>query len=316
MFCYFFLYPRSRVFLISVGFLTASIALPQLLRIQSSTAKLVEWYPGYTIHNDIVHMSSVTGMIRLMAEFWWQNLGLHAALIPVGFFLIPKNARRALVPILPVFLIPNFYKFSMEASANHKFFNFFMMLGAMISAYMLVWFWQSVNRKRIHSLIRLFAYSLISLFVLLLTLSGIIDFFVVANDSKGSVSDIPANREAAWIAANTPPGAVFLNSSYLFHPASIAGRSIYLGWPYFAWSAGYSENRSRNMDLMYEGRNPAVVCPIVAKYNISYVTVEDVWDDKNLPKIDLAYFLDTYKPVYLSRNKRYAIFRTKDICGK
>ena len=151
--------------------------------------------------------------------------------------------------------------------------------------------------------------------MIFLTASGIIDFFVVANDTKGAVSDIPKNEIATWILTSTPKNAVFLNSSYLYHPASIAGRFIFLGWPYFAWSAGYKENRMPVMDSMYESRVSSDFCKKLKHYTISYVTVENVKGDTNLPNIDLPYYLKTYHPVFTSRDKKYAIFTVNDICN-
>jgi hypothetical protein len=314
MICYFFLYPRSQLFLFTVGVITLSIVVPQFAHIQSET-KLSEWYPGYIVHNELMALPTVWNMIWHMMLFWWQNLGLHSILICIGFFFIPKNARRAIIPIVLIFIIPNLFKFSVEASANHKFFNFVMMLGSMISAFVLVSIFHKVWKRKNVLFTALISCVLLCI-TLFLTLSGIIDFFVVFNDAKGRVSDVPANETATWIAGNTPPDAIFLNSSYLYHPASIAGRAIFLGWPYFAWSAGYKQNRAPDMNTMYESHDPIQMCPVFATYHITYMTVEDVINDPNLPHIDLSYFLRTYTPVFLTSNKRLAIIATKDICGK
>jgi len=146
------------------------------------------------------------------------------------------------------------------------------------------------------------------------TLSGIIDFFVVYNDTRGAIIDIPYNESATWIATNTPPGAVFLNSSYLYHPASIAGRPIFLGWPYFAWSAGYPDGRPAIMKQIYESKNPAIFCPVLRSYNISYVTVEDTHNDPNLPKIDPTYFTANFQPAYATKKNNFAIYETRTLC--
>ena len=301
---YFLLFPRLRLFIFLTGVLSAILVLPQIFLTKSSTTG-IEWFPGYIIHGDIIRMAFPHNILRLMT-FWWYNLGLHAMLIPIGFFLIPKRARCILFPIIPLFIIPNLFKFSVEVSANHKFFNFVMILGHMISAYTLVWFFQKIKG--------LAGYVIIGVLIVFLTLSGVIDFFVVKNDTKGSIRDIPANEVAGWIAANTPKDAIFLNSSYLYHPASIAGRRIFLGWPYFAWSAGYGENRMPIMDTMYETKDSKERCNLLKNRNISYVTVEDVPDDTNLPKIDLAYYLKLFSPVFLSNDRRYAIFTTGELC--
>ncbi len=146
-------------------------------------------------------------------------------------------------------------------------------------------------------------------------MSGVIDFFVITNDIRGKITDIPTNEIAQWIDKNTAKSAVFLNSSYLYHPASIAGRAIFLGWPYFAWSAGYQENRMTIMDEAYESKNSHVLCSVLKKYAISFVTVENVKNDANLPDIDLSYYLKTYTPSFITKDKRYAIFSTSSLCA-
>lgn len=150
--------------------------------------------------------------------------------------------------------------------------------------------------------------------VFFLTLSGIIDFFVVANDHTIPIVDIPRNEIANWIATNTPKDAVFLNSSYLYHPASIAGRSIFLGWPYFPWSSGYKENRMPIMREMYESKDPNVFCPLFKKYDISFITVEDISGNPDLPTIYLSDYLNLFQPSFLNTAQSYAIFSTSSLC--
>jgi hypothetical protein len=312
---YMIIFPKLRIFLLTSGLLTTILVVPQLLMAHDSTS-LVQWFPGYIIHNEIVNEKQILKALLHMVSFWYQNLGFHSILILIGFFIIPKRARLILLPIIPLFIIPNLFKFSVEVSANHKFFNLFMALGSMISAFVVVRIFKKIGLKIENTFTRGLAYSLVFLFILLLTLTGIIDFFVVANDTFGGVTDIPKNEIATWISKNTPKNALFLNSSYLYHPASMAGRFIFLGWPYFAWSAGYKINRMPLMDHMYESRDSDTFCMLLSKYNITYVTAEDVKNDTNLPDIDLTYYLKTYKPVFVSKNRSYAIFETRNICRK
>ena len=313
MICYFFLFPGRRWFLFFTGIFSLLLILPQLL-FDKTGASSVAWYPGYTIHNEIAALPLLE-RFHQMGIYWWQNLGVHSIFILLGIFFIPPKARKTLLPIIPLFLIPNLFKFSVEASANHKFFNFVMILGTMISAYVIVNSIRSFQRRFHQWFICIFAYLFICILLIVMTLSGIIDFFVVLNDTQGSLTDIPADKTATWIATNTPKRAIFLNSSYLYHPASLAGRPIFLGWPYFAWSAGYPINRMPLMDQMYNERNPQALCRELRKYSISYMTVEQVLNDKNLPNIDLAYYLRTYTPSYISGNRSYAIISTQTICS-
>ncbi len=314
MIVYFLFFPRIRIFLLFTGLLGAELIVPQLLAVRGASSP-IEWYPGYTIHNELAKQPELINKFLHMLSYWWQNIGLHALLIPIGFFLLPKKSKLFLLPLIPLFIIPNLVKFSIEASANHKFFNFALLLGGICSAQAIVTGIKMASQRRIHPLFQGFCYAVAEVSFILLTLSGVIDFFVVSNDAKGTLSDIPANQTATWIQKHTPTSAVFLNSSYLYNPASVAGKAVFLGWPYFAWSAGYKENRMPIMDTLYETRDTRARCELLKKYAISYITVENVKNDTNLPDIDLSYFLQEYSPVYTSKDKLYAIFSYEGLCG-
>jgi hypothetical protein len=310
---YLVIYPKQWIFIMTVGIMTVLLVVPQIT-LTGGGVRSIEWYPGYIIHNDLVTQKEIIRMLMRICIFWWQNLGLHSILIIAGFWWIPRSAKKALFPIIPLFIIANCFKFSVEAGANHKFFNLVMILGQMISAYVLVSIWNQIHIRRIHFFLRQFVTLFLCCVIVLLTLSGVIDFFVITNDKTGSIADIPANEIATWIAKNTLPSAIFLNSSYLYHPASLAGRPIFLGWPYFPWSAGYKENRMPIMKTMYETRNTKIRCDLFTKYHISYVTVEDVKNDPNLPDIDYTYFRDHFTPVFTATGRHYAIYTAEELC--
>jgi len=310
---YFLVFPSLRVFLFFTGMISLELIVPQLLAVRG-TSSPVEWYPGYTIHNELFAQKELLTKIVHMISFWWQNIGLHLLLIPVGFILLSKKAKLFLLPLIPLFIIPNFFKFSIEASANHKFFNFVLLLGGMCSAYTIVRIVKLALQKKEVYLQGMGLYIAVVL-TCFLTLSGVIDFFVIHNDIKGKLPDIAHNETAYWIQQNTPPSAIFLNSSYLFHPASIAGRSIFLGWPYFAWSAGYKENRMPIMDTLFETRDVIKRCALLKKYDISYITVENIKNDTNLPDIDMEYFRSKHEAVFVSMNENLAIFTVEALCS-
>lgn len=311
--CYFLLYPKRRIFLFTVAAVSLLVAIPQLLSMPGR-ASSIEWYPGWIIHNELFAERNMFRAITLFLNFWWQNIGIHGLLILLGFFMVPKKARLAIIPVIPLFILANLLKISVEATANHKFFNFILIVGQMLSAYVLVWFWTFFSSRRFHSFIRLFVYSLICLFVSLLTLSGIIDFFVVKNDIIGTLPDWQTNEAALWIAKITPKNAIFLNSTYLYNPASIVGRPIYLGWPYFAWSTGYVGNRFEMLKTIYEAKDSNILCPFVQENHISYITVEDTHGDINLPNIDVSYYFSRFRPSYANTDKTYGIFSTDVLC--
>lgn len=301
----FIFFPKMRVFLFSAGLVSLLVALPQIWVLSEGTIGAIDWYPGYLIHDRL--------SLGNFLDYWWQNLGFHSIFIPVGFLLIDRNAKKAIFPIFVLFTVANLFKFSVEVAAGHKFFNFFLLLGAMLTAYVVTLAFKTVRRVKFF-LLRLSFYNLFMLTIFLLILSGVIDFLVIYNDRKLSILDIPANKPADWILKNTPPNAIFLNSSFFHHPASIAGRKIFQGWPYFTWSAGYKEERFPLMKAVYESKNARVFCPILRERQISYLTVEDTKGDTNLPNIDLFYFLERFDPLYQTSNRDLAIFSTESLC--
>ncbi len=120
---------KNRILLLISGILT----LPWFYYLGKIVAPAggISWYPGYLAIQPLTVQSVLT--------FWFANLGLHTILIPVGLILLPKRIRSVLlIPLIVLFLVPNLIRFSPDMINNHKFFNFFMIFGGMLSAYTLV----------------------------------------------------------------------------------------------------------------------------------------------------------------------------------
>lgn len=248
---------ETRIPLVIAGIITipAFIFLTHEAHIGSDLA----WQPGYLIPT----LSAYT-----FIQFWIDNLGLHLLCIPLGIILAPKHVRKLLVgPILVLFILPNLIRFSPDMINNHKFFNFFLILGNMFSAYAVIWL-----AVRIRSKGKILSMLITTVIVASLTLSGVIDFFPIINDAKGSVADIAANPDARYIVNHTAPEDVIANSTWFYHPASIAGRSVYSGYTYFTWSYGYSQSeRERQLIHIYTAQSLRDLCDTLTGYNIAFV---------------------------------------------
>jgi len=263
---YFLVFPRLRWFLLLTGILAGLLIAPQVFLL-SQGPKLIAWYPGYLIHDAL--------SIPRFFSYWWQNLGLHSVLYAIGFLVAPVWMKKALFPIFIIFAVANLFKFSPEVAASHKFFNFFLILGNILSAYALIRLFHRIRSMSSHWLIGVSAYWIIGLFLFFLTFSGIIDFFPIYNDPIGPLPDKPTNKMANWILHNTPPESIVLNSSFFYNPASLAGRKIFLGWPYFAWSAGYDTyKRMDQQKHVLEAPDTESLCLFLSRYNIDYILLE------------------------------------------
>jgi hypothetical protein len=237
-------------------------------------------------------------------DYWFFNFGVSLFILPIGLIFAPILVKKVFLSVLPIFIIGHTIQFSPEVAGNHKFFSIFIIFLDMLVAFILVKLWN------LHLLTKIVT----TILLVMLTLSGIIDFFAIKNDNKIKLSDYPINQDIRWIIHHTPKDATFLNTTYIYNPASLAGRFIFLGWPYFAWSEGYQGNRMEQMKFIYEKKDPSAFCPVLLKEHISYMTVEDTKGDPNLPVIDVDYFLKNFKPEYVDPKTPYAIFAVTSLC--
>lgn len=284
---------KSALIILIIGGL---ITLPQYLYINSSNSNSSFMFNiGYLISDKFT--------LSNFFEFWILNLGLSIILIPLGFYYANKFQKKILLSIIPLFLIGNLFQFSPEIAANHKFFNYFLMIGNMYSAYALTILW---NKKIIYK-------PLVAIAIFLMIFGGILDIFPLINDRKVSIPDFEINPNTKWIIENTSPDSVFLNTTFLYNPASIAGRKIFIGWPYFAWSQGYDTNtRGIEFEKLLTEKSKDVLCKRLINNNIDYIEINTTNPDQNIPTVS-SIFNDELNFSYSNTNG-YKIYEVKSNC--
>ncbi len=292
------IYKKIRLKIFIILLISLTLALPQILYMGPSEVKVNFLRPGYLIEE--------LNIINFL-KYWFLNLGLTTIIAPLGVFLANKKQRTLFLPFLALFVVGNVFQFSPEIAANHKFFNLFVIGANFFTSLTLLYFFKKSLQFKIFSTVLLF----------FLTLTGVIDFFPILNDSYMIVKDIPNNKAATFINQSTPKNSVFLNSSFLYHPASIAGRKIFMGWPYFPWSVGYDTNkRGVEFNLMYTSYDKELVCSLLRKNNIDYITTENTEFNRDLPKINTSFFQNNFKMIYKDNESNIEIFEIYSSCGK
>lgn len=177
----------------------------------------------------------------------------------------------------------------------------------MFSAYTLYILW----RKK-----QLFRPFVIIIFFFM-TFGGVIDFFPIYNDHKISITDYKENEDANWIKNNTSPNSVFLNTTFLYDPASLAGRKIFLGWPYFAWSQGYNtEKRGKILKSILGSEDKQTACKLLEENKIDYLEIKvQNPPDPNVPPIfDL--FQKEFVKGYANSQENYSIYSVNSNCNE
>ena len=314
---YFIAFPYLRKFLFLVGAVSlVEMAILWLLSftLGAGASEAIGWYPGFAIHD-------AKSFGEILTFFWYQ-FGLHCILIPIGVCLAPKRARLFILPALIVFVIAFSFRFSTDVLANHKFINFFLVVAQMLSAYVVMRGYDLMTRvfDKFHKPIRQTGNSLIKVMlaavVLPLTLSGIIDFFPIVNAHMYEIQGSESSPEARWLHENTPKDAVVLNGLYLYDPASIVGRKIFLGYGYFVVTAGYDFwGRLEIFKKIVSSNDQKIFCPLLRENHIGYVISQDNRGDPDLPPTNHAYFTQNYTPSFVSPNRKISIFSTEILCS-
>lgn len=270
---------KSNIIPIIATFVTLSIfSIPQLfLMVNHSPPKNPSFIfkPGYLITPPITLFKGL---------FWWfQNIGFTLILIVEALKIHSKSLILFYFCFLPIFLVGFLFQFSPDTATNHKFFNFWLIITNLFIATLLV---KLFSQKYFGKIIAM------SLFILL-TLSGILELIPIKNDYKIELTDWHKNSISSWVVKETPKDSTFLTSTSLYHPVSLAGRKVFLGWPYFAWSAGLNTtSRGEIAKSIYLSIDKNVVCNLLSKYKIDYLVIEEgreetfYWQNKQ--------FFDTY----------------------
>jgi len=300
----FLIQKKSRMLLLQ----SAVIILPAffLLRHMSNVNSSVAWQPGYL-------MRTPNPGIWSFVSFWFANVGLHSILIPVGLILSPKAVRRFLIgPLVILFILPNLYRFSPDMINNHKFFNFFLIIGNIVSAYAVMTLIKKAGQITHHVWKRALQLTVGTILIIPLIISGVIDFFPLINDTKGSVQDARANADAEFVRTNTKPTDIIANSTWFYHPASIAGRPLLSGYTYFTWSYGYDQGkREALLTSIYRAGSIDALCAIVRRTQVAFVELNEQPETYLQPNWALW---RSIPPIYQNQATHLTIYSMRDTC--
>lgn len=291
---FFLVHKQSRLPLLYAGL----FALPALLALQKLS------YVGSPITFEPWYLARAPHTWQSLVWFWTQNLGLHTILIPLGLLLAPKKVKiLLLLPLIVLFAAPNAFRFSADMINNHKFFNFFIIIGGMCSAYALVKIWSIKFIGKILTIVMTF----------FLILSGIIDFFPIINDNEGGLVDYHDNPDAQYILHNTTNAAVFADSVWFYHPANLVGRSIYSGYTYFTWSYGYDQGkREGELLALYRAQDAQELCKLLYDGGVTHVELSKNPEAYIQPNLLLW---DNLSPIYQNPDTDLKIFSRETLCG-
>jgi hypothetical protein len=239
-----------------------------------------------------------------IAQYWIFNIGLYLPLLPFIWLFAPRKAKVFFIPFVGFFILPNVLQLSTDMINNHKLINFFTIGGNILTAGMLMRGWK-------RALLR----PAITVLIIFLTASGIADIFPVINNHFLYQDDYPRSTTQQWIMVNTPPNTVFLSNEYIFNPASIVGRKLFIDYGYFNWSMGYEDGKRRELlkDFYSTEISQTDLCSLLQKHNISYVHLSNVHGNQEY-EIKLSTLFTQFNPTYIGERDEY-IFVVNQNCN-
>ncbi len=149
---------------------------------------------------------------------------------------------------------------------NHKYIQIAVFLANIPVAFLLA----TLFRERATRLLGV-------LLLAVLTVTGVVDLRAVhnINDPARAVRIREQDPVKLWAREHIGPNKLVLTKNYYMHPLLAAGRKLYNGWQYYAWSAGYpTASRDRIVRKIFEGTDPEAVKRLLAENRIGYVLVD------------------------------------------
>ena len=229
-------------------------------------------------------------------------------LIPAAFFMKRRERTASLVFLFPLFFA---FLFSLtpDINVNHKY--------IMISLAFLTVIWGGILArlfctKRKSGGRRFAAVIAGCVLLFLLTCTGIYDFVVIIkdNDKNHSVYVNTKSEITDWLSENLTEEDLILTPEYSMNEVTMSGVMMYMGWPYYAWSAGYDTyTRAEKAVLIYTTPDAQLLSQTVEEEKIGYILFEDGmrFEEKDCREDIIR---ETYPEVFVSADGRIRIYDT------
>ena len=218
------------------------------------------FYWGFLSEN-----KSITGVLWYLIQ---MSGVFFVGAVLIAFFLRERRQRAALVS----FLFPLIFAFCMsltpDIAVNHKY--------IMIAYAFLAIFWSFAVLKLFQR--KIGGKIVAVLLAIALSITGIYDFVVILkdNDSGHRVTVNMKSELTEWLAEHLDHNDLILTPEYSINEVTMSGVMMYMGWPYYAWSAGYDTyDRAAKAKEIYSSTDEAAIKKLVKQEKITYILYED-----------------------------------------
>ncbi len=290
-----FILCSQRIQMLGLAVTSGVIALPQMLFLSTGAGraqmpKLLHW--GYTID----HPTAMN-----VVKYLGFTFGFKWLLIALALIFATSLQRRVFLAISSLLVVAFCFQFTIEVLANQKFIHIWMIIVNLFVAFALwrLWHWSFAGTTLPGKFTALLA-------TLLIIPGGIIDFFPIHNTGWSEVT-YKNDPLIDWLNKNTTPREILLTDRFVNHPILMAGRRVFYGWPYYAWSAGYDASKRDKVYIdLFENRNPWKVYRLLRENGINYVGFDGAVRHADFIKRPNEQLYATYFPqVFQDKKNKY-----------
>ncbi|MEO5918621.1 MAG: hypothetical protein ABIQ17_03570, partial [Candidatus Limnocylindrales bacterium] len=259
----------NRAQMMGLALVAAIVALPQLIFLRPGTMAGEQAYPafhwGYVVDDPTpLRVATYLGFI----------FGPKLLLAGIGLAAGTWRQARIFLAFVALVALAFLVQFSVETLANHKFINTWLIVANLFAAFGLVRLWESRPSAWVPT--RLIALGLAGVIVA----GGLIDLVPIKNERMYQTG-LDGDPLYEWVRTTTKPQDVFLSDFYVVHGILLAGRKVYLGWPYYSWSAGYPvEQRQQWYRDVFALRSATELVTRLQAAKIAYVAFDDGLRDR------------------------------------
>lgn len=201
-----------------------------------------------------------------VAMYYFELLGIFLPLFFWAALRASRGERALAVALLFPLMFATTIALTVDINANHKFIMISVALGNILVAALLV---EMFGRPALW----LKAIAVMSL--VLLTATGVVDLRTLQIMNRSGLHFAFDDPMLGWVRRTTAPTTVFLTHWSTLNPVLLAGRPIYYGWPYYAWSAGHAtQARELRFRAVYAAEDSAGLRQLAQAEGIAYIVVD------------------------------------------
>jgi hypothetical protein len=288
----FFCRHRGEFIIIAALALSLSILQQRWFMGVGAAAVKPSWYFGF-----LAEHKTLAGT----AAFYLELLGLFFPLFFISIFNTPRSHKALALAFIAPILFASLISLTIDINANHKFIMIGVMLSNIFIAALIVRFFQSKDNA-----LRVMAVT----FTVLLTITGWVDLLTLYNMNKNNHTIAMNDPVTTWVSKNSKPKDVFLTDWAVLHPVQFAGRPIYFGWPYYAWSAGYdTDTRGQIRNRIYSTTSAQDLSSIVHAEGIRFIVIDDAVRNSPDYRVNEPLISKTFNLVFSDEKDHTLIFR-------